>query len=117
MVTRSLHFFEKYGPALLKEDIIFEDSYTEIITTGDADFLTHDTLWDMKFSKKGPIADYTLQLFIYYLMGKQSKLRNSFNQLSKIGVFNPRLNTAYSLEVDSINPVVIEAVSKNVIGY
>ena len=116
MVTRSLHFFEKYGP-VLKEDIIFEGGYTEIITTGDADFLTQNALWDMKVSKSKPTNDHTLQLLIYYLMGKKSKLQTSFDQVSKLGVFNPRLNTAYSLEVDSIDPIVIETVSKNVIGY
>lgn len=71
----------------------------------------------MKVSNNKPTSDHTLQLLIYYLMGKRSKLQISFAQVSKIGVFNPRLNTAYSLDVDSIDPIIIESVSKNVIGY
>lgn len=116
MVTRSLHFFEEYGP-VSQERIIFEGGYTDIITNGDADYLTPHALWEMKVSKNGPTTEHTLQLLIYYLMGCRSKLKNHFVGLSELGVFNPRLNTMYTLDIDSINSETIEVVSKHVIGY
>ena len=51
MVNRALDFFNKYGP-VIKDGFKFIGGYTETITTGDGDFLTEDTLWDFKVSKK-----------------------------------------------------------------
>ena len=116
MVTRSLHFFEEYGP-VSQERIIFEGGYTDIITNGDADYLTPHALWEMKVSKNGPTTEHTLQLLIYYLMGCRSKLKNYFVGLSELGVFNPRLNIMYTLDIDTIDSETIEVVSRHVIGY
>jgi len=47
MVNRSITFMKKYGP-VVKDGFTFEGGYTELVTTGDGDFLTADTLWDLK---------------------------------------------------------------------
>lgn len=116
MVARSLHFFEEYGP-VNQERISFEGGYTDIITNGDADYLTPHALWEMKVLKSSPTTDHTLQLLIYYLMGCRSRLKDRFDGLSKLGIFNPRLNTMYILDIDLIDLETIEDVSKHVIGY
>ena len=44
MVNRSLHFFEIYGP-IVKNEITFEGGYSALVTAGDGDYLTENTLW------------------------------------------------------------------------
>jgi hypothetical protein len=69
MVKRSLNFFKKFGP-VTKYGFTMRGGYTDTVSTGDGDFLTEDTLWDFKVSKKGPTSAYTLQVLMYFLMGK-----------------------------------------------
>lgn len=56
MVLRSLAFIENYG-SVTKDGFTFEGAYTDVITIGDGDYLTADTLWDFKVSKKEPNKD------------------------------------------------------------
>ena len=53
MVKRSLEFLDYYGPKVL-DGFTFEGGYTEIVSSGDGDFTTSDTLWDFKVSKDKP---------------------------------------------------------------
>ena len=114
MVLRSLAFIENYG-SVTKDGFTFEGAYTDVITIGDGDYLTADTLWDFKVSKKEPNKDQTLQILIYYIMGKHSNYLE-FNNIQNLGIFNPRLNKAYSLSVSDISDEII-ITSEKVIGY
>ena len=115
MVNRSISFLKQYGP-IVKDGFTFGDGYTEIVTRGDGDFLTADTLWDFKVSIKSPTNIHTLQLLMYYIMGQHSG-HEEFRNIKKLGFFNPRLNEVYILDVSSISPDIIRDVSSNVIGY
>lgn len=115
LVERSLAFFEKYGP-ITKDGFTFEGGYTDKINTGDGDFLTRDTLWDFKVSKADPTSKHTLQLLIYYLMGIHSK-HNEFDEIEYLGIYNPRLNRVYRLEINKIPKEIILDVEHEVIGY
>jgi hypothetical protein len=115
MVNRSVAFMKKYGP-IVKDGFTFEGGYTEIVTAGDGDFLTGDTLWDFKVSTKSPTNAHTLQLLMYYIMGQHS-IHKEFRNIKKLGFFNPRLNDVYTLDLSSISPDIIRDVSSNVIGY
>lgn len=115
MVNRSLDFIAQYGP-ITKDGFTLEGGYTSIIDSGDGDFLTDNTLWDFKVSKSAPTNKITLQLLIYFLMGKQST-HADFNDIENIGIFNPRLHKVYVLNVASIDPIIIEEVRRDVIGY
>ena len=115
MVRRSILFFKKYGP-IIKEAFIFEGGYTRIIDSGDGDYLTSDTLWDFKVSKYKPTSDHTLQLLIYYIMGTHS-IHEEFKSITKLGIFNPRINCAYLKNISEIPKEIIEEVSSDVIGY
>ena len=110
MVNRSINFFEKYGP-IVKDGFTFEGGYTQTIDSGDGDFLTNDTLWDFKVSSLPPKSSHTLQLLIYYIMG-QNSIHSEFNNITKLGIFNPRLNCVYLKEIEQISKDIIENVSK-----
>lgn len=115
MVSRSLKFIEKYG-AITKAGFTFDGGYTDLITSGDGDFLTETTLWDFKVSNKSPTNVHALQLLIYYLMGTRS-IHKEFQHIRYLGVFNPRLNKVYLCEIDNIAPSILKIVSSEVIGY
>lgn len=115
MVNRALDFFNKYGP-VIKDGFKFIGGYTDIITAGDGDFLTEDTLWDFKVSKKPPLKEHTLQLLIYYLMGQHS-VQDYYKPLTKIGIYNPRLNTVYTKKVSDIDETILNEIATKVIGY
>ena len=115
MVRRSIRFFKKYGPVTM-DGFTFEGGYTETVSAGDGDFLTGDTLWDFKVSNKEPTKEHTLQLLMYFIMGKRSN-NPCFEGMNKIGIFNPRLNKVYRFEMSQIDQNVIETIEKNVICY
>jgi hypothetical protein len=115
LVKRNLAFFEEYGP-VIKQGFTFEKAYTNLITAGEGDFLTKDTVWDFKTSKQEPTNKDTLQLLIYFLMGKQS-IHKEFDTVGKLGIFNPRLNKLYQMSVSNISEEILEEVKRDVIGY
>ena len=135
LVKRSLTFFKKYGP-ITKDGFTFEPvvsddkaygnmiktgkgsygGYTFTVESGDGDFLTADTLWDFKVSKSKPTNKHTLQLLMYWIMGQHSG-QDVFKGITKIGIFNPRLNTLYLLDISKISADVIKTVENDVICY
>ncbi|MBZ2066686.1 hypothetical protein K1I94_07280 [Streptococcus sanguinis] len=115
MVERSLAFFADYGP-VVKDGFDLKGAYTDLITIGDGDFLTADTLWDFKVSKTKPNKDHTLQLLIYYLMGTRS-IHPEFSSIEYLGLYNPRQNVVYCLAISDIPKETIELVEREVIGY
>lgn len=115
MVERSLTFWKEYGP-IIKDGFTFEGGYTDIVSSGDGDYLTRDTLWDFKVSKEEPKNKYTLQLLMYYIMGCHS-IHQEFKQIEKLGIFNPRKNKVYIANISLISSEIIEKVSRDVIGY
>ena len=133
-VKRSIEFFEKYGPPVVSgfnfnpEDENEEyltmintgkgsyGGYTATVSEGDGDFLTEDTLWDFKVTKSKPDKKNTLQLLMYQIMGKHSG-QDIFEDITKLGIFNPRLNTVYLLDVSKISTEVIKTIENEVICY
>lgn len=115
MVKRSVKFWEEYGP-IIRDGFTFEGGYTAIISAGDGDYLTKDTLWDFKVSKQELKSKYTLQILVYYLMGIHSKY-DEFNSIEKLGIYNPRKNVVYLLNISDISLDIINKVSHDVIGY
>ena len=87
-----------------------------MIASGDGDFITHDTLWDFKVSKNPPTSKHTLQILIYWRMGLHS-VHPEYKAIKYLGIYNPRLNMVYRVDVDSITEETIRSVDKDVIGY
>ena len=115
MIKRTLSFWEQYGP-IIKDGFTFEGGYTSIISTGDGDYLTKDTLWDLKVLKEEITSQHTLQLLIYLIMGQHS-VHKEFKNITQLGIYNPRLNKVYTIKLDIIPQSIIDTVSRNVIGY
>lgn len=115
LVKRSLQFFDKVGH-VTADGFTFDRAYTSIINAGDGDFLTEDTLWDFKVSKYPPNKDHTLQLMIYYLMGKESK-QKIFDNIRYVAIFNPRLNSIYRYDMTQMSQATIHEIRQTVIGY
>lgn len=90
--------------------------YTATVSQGDGDFLTSDTLWDFKVSKLKPTNKNTLQLLMYWIMGQHSG-QEIYKKITKLGIFNPRLNVVYLLDIKKIPKDIIETVEKEVICY
>lgn len=126
MVDRSERFFAAHGP-IVADGFIFMNEmqhaagqragYTDLVDSGDGGFLTADTLWDFKVSASKPTKDHTLQLLMYFLMGKQSELPQ-FETPTHVGIFNPRMSMIHRLAVvGDAPPEVIDTIRYEVIGY
>ena len=134
MVERGVVFFKKYGP-VTADGFTFEPEglgsqyenwrwngttdfggYTRTVSGGDGDFLTEDTLWDFKVSKSKITSAHTLQLMMYYIMGQHSE-QCIFKGIDKVGVFNPRRNEVYLLNISSIPEETIKIIEKDVLCY
>lgn len=116
MVERSINFWDEFGP-IIKDGFTFEpDGYTDTVNSGDGDYLTVNTLWDFKVSKSKPTNKHTLQLLMYWIMGQHSG-QEIYKNIDKIGIFNPRLNIVYTLELTNISSEIINEIEKNVICY
>jgi hypothetical protein len=117
MVESALRLFEKHG-TIVSIGTTFEGGYTDTINSGDADYLTVDTLWDFKVTKRErPTSQETLQLLVYYIMGLHSLKHTDFERVKYLGIFNPRYNTIYRCAIDKIDKETIRAVEERVIRY
>lgn len=120
LVERSVNFFTKHNP-VIRTGVMFppsSPSCTTEVDSGVIDFLTEDTIWDMKCYRPSTkiSKDDTLQILMYWIMGKHSG-QEIFRNITKIGLFNPRMNTAYVLDVSKIPAAIIREVEDKVICY
>ena len=115
LVNRVLSFFDRYGPVTL-EGFDLMGGYTRVVDRGSGDFLTKDVLWDLKVMKKDPESRHTLQLLMYYIMGKRS-VHKEFDSITKVGFYNPRLNKVYLMDMTKVDPQIIKTVEDEVICY
>lgn len=135
LIKRSTTFFETFGyptdtgftfGPIRENPAAFEKmietgrgtygGYTATVSSGDGDFLTEDILWDFKVSKSKPTSQHTLQLLMYWIMGQHSG-QDKFKNITRLGIFNPRLNTVYLLNMEDVSPEIIATVEKDVICY
>ncbi|MDI2112623.1 hypothetical protein [Commensalibacter nepenthis] len=113
MVENNLRFFTIYGP-LIGCEYDFQGGYTQTITKGNCDFVTDDGIWDIKTNKTPPTNKHSLQILIYYLLGIHSD-NTALHQISKIGIYNPRLNNAYIIAIKDIPKNIITSVEQDII--
>lgn len=116
MVYSALDFFKEYGPAT-QEHLVFPGGYTQVVSSGDGDFLTSDTIWDFKCSANGPKSRHTLQIAMYWLMGLHSLLSADYEKVTRFGFFNPRLAKVYTLNIAEVPEEVLHEIEIRVIGY
>lgn len=115
MVERTTSFFEKAGPVMMVCPT-FLGGYSDTVVLGDGDLATKDTLWDIKTSKNSPKSTDTLQMAMYWIMGRRS-VHPELIGLDSIGIYNPRLNMSYTLDMRAVSRETIEAIERDVICY
>ncbi len=115
MVNRGLQFFEQYGP-VTATDFSFKGGTTQTVTDGIGDYLTRDCLWVFTASQRKPTTKHLLQILMFWIMGKHSD-QKIFNKITKIGIFNARLNMVYQLDMHTLSDDMIKTVERDVIGY
>lgn len=134
LVGRCVSFFEKYGPVtqsgfdfnppdkddqkwwrMMKEGGSY-GGYTKTVDAGEGDFLTKNTMWDLKVRKSKPNSKHTLQLLMYWIMGQHSG-QEIYSDITKIGMFNPRFDMVYLLDVNRIPDSTIQLIEEEIICY
>lgn len=111
MVERSCNYIDKLGGADFC-GFSFSGAYeNSIISIGDADFLTENSLIDLKVSKTKPSSKDTLQILIYYILGLRSVYKDEFKKISFLRFFNPRLNSEWKILIKDIPEDTIKIVT------
>ena len=116
MVNASLEFFKQYGP-VTHDGMTFRGGYTDIVDSGDADFMTADTLWDFKCSVKPPTNAHTLQVAMCWLLGMHSDDAAEYRKVARLGFFNPRLVNIYTVDIADIPAVTLHEIEARVLCY
>lgn len=116
MVQRTVKLLENDDP-YIEYGVIFPDScYTTEVSGGSIDFLTTETIWKVKATTKRLTSPYTMQLLMLYVMSQRAH-QARFQNISRLGFFNPRQNIAYTVQVSQIPRVVLQAVEDSVMCY
>lgn len=115
LILRTKAFFEDQGGPVVS-GFTFEGAYTDDASASDGDYICGDTLWDLKVSKKEPTSKNTMQVLLYYLMGLRSN-KEEFKGVTRIGLYNPWLQTSWSMSVLDIDEGNLTEIEQNVLGY
>ena len=115
MVKRNIKMFDKCK-GVLANSFTFGDGYTKLVDNGYGGYITNGTIWDVKVSLNGITSKDTLKIVMQYIMGNHSS-NSIFKNISRVGIFNSRLNVAYILKVSEIHPTIIREIESDVLGY
>lgn len=112
MLHRTISYFKQ---SIVRVNLQFPGVKAKFIHSGDGDLATIDTLYDLKVSKNGLTKDQTLQLVIYALLGQNCD--DPFYQgIKTVGIYNPRLDVAYTLDLNEIDRDTINEIKSDVVG-
>lgn len=114
LIARTVEFFEEFGP-VVDSGFTFSGGYSDNIDAGDADYLTKDTIWDLKVRKAEPNKNSTLQVLLYYLLSLKSD-QAEFKDITKVGIYNPYLQRAWVVSVLDLDEGMLNDVQVNVLG-
>lgn len=115
MVMRTLKFFETFGPIVDSGGKLVCESGRRICT-GIYDYLTADTIWDIKTGVYTPANTDTLQVLMYYIIGSKENDKR-FKNISKLGIFNSRYNEVYTIMVSKIDKELIRFIAEDILEY
>lgn len=115
LVMRAMIILETYGP-IIDTGFTIYDHDALFISNGDGDFITQDTIWELKVTKSSPTPKHRLQILVYYEMLKD-KEPSRMQNIKYLGILNPRLNIAYRLEISNLDHTLLDEIRKEVIGY
>lgn len=116
MVTRSLNLLDKYKADDIETDLTFDGGYTNVVSYGNSDFKTDDTILDIHVLKSERLDKrYTLQILMYWILGWYSYEWAIYPEIKYLAVYNPRFNILYRLETSKISKDTIKAVENDVL--
>ena len=117
LVERAVETITADGPVVLMGTEVKSES-ARFSGLGEIDYMTENTLWDLKVRKAKPDAKQTLQILVYYLMGKrEGEHKELFSNLRYLGIINSRLGLVYRTSIADIPQETIDDVEKAVIGF
>lgn len=115
LVKRGVRFLERVGP-IVTDEFTFAGGYTNLVNSGDGDYLTEDMIIDFKVSKSNFSSAWSLQLLMYYLLGIHS-IHEEFQTVTSLCIFNPYRNQSYIVKISDISDESKYKVSHEVLGY
>ncbi|WP_022772131.1 hypothetical protein [Butyrivibrio sp. AE2015] len=115
MVERCIFFLNDIGP-IVESEVTFPYGYTKLVSSGDGDYMTKDTLIELKVSKSALLPKWSLQLLMYYLLGIHST-NEHFMDIESLCIYNPFENKSYVVRVDRITDETKYIVSHEILGY
>lgn len=118
MVNNALRQFDADGGMRAYDFIIHGNDKVKYVSGGRGDYLTKNTLYDMKVSYSVPLDAWRLQIVMYYLMGLEMGLK-AFMDVKYVGIANPRLNMTWRCSVATLrrHKTILRGICKDVIGY
>ena len=113
MVNRSLLYFKQQNKVTKVGETLSIKCHVGNIH-GDYDYLTEDSLVDMKVLTKKISNKHTLQIILYWIVGMKSK-KKLFSNVKYLKLYNPRLNVEYSFDLDGLTPDILKSILDEVL--
>lgn len=115
MINRSTNYFKQQKSIINSGEMLSMRCRSGSIY-GDYDYLTEDSLIDMKVLSKKITSAHTLQIVLYWLAGTTSK-KKGFDNVKYLKFYNPRLNVEYSLDLDKLTLDILNPISYEVLMF
>lgn len=115
MVQRVVSILRDNTNKVLKFNVKFPCPADYIVKQGDADFMTDDTLWDIKVSDKPINSKYTLQILMYYLQSTRSTI--DYSNIKYLALYSPVTDEIYYINVNDISDKIKYEVNNKVFGF
>lgn len=116
LVERTLHYLSYYG-GIKEYGTTFEGGYTDLVDSGDCDYLTGNGLWDLKITDKQMTNTFILQLLAYYTLGMHSERVDTFKRIKSIGIINPLRSEVYYFKLYKLSNSILNFISHTLLGY
>lgn len=116
LVERTLHYLSYYG-GIKEYGTTFEGGYTDLVDSGDCDYLTGNGLWDLKITDKQMTNTFILQLLAYYTLGMHSERVDTFKWIKSIGIINPLRSEVYYFKLYKLSNSILNFISHTLLGY
>lgn len=113
MVYRSLEYFGKQKE-IANVGKTLSIKYKGDSIYGDYDYLTEDSLIDMKVLSKKITNKNTLQIILYWILGMKSD-KNHFSNVKFLKFYNPRLDIEYAFDLNELTPDILKPILEEVL--
>lgn len=112
----ALRHFKEFEKPVTKIGFSVSGEGSKNVSASDGDYLTEDSIIDLKTSKSKPTSKDTLQVLMYYLMGLHEDYE-TFSKIQYLKIVNPKLGKVYTYDLDDLTDETKLQVERDVIGY